>query len=98
MAALMVWIGLFTFTGYDLLSMLFTEAMSPVAEFDENEVRTIEWDDQGTPLILAMVVDSSSEALPTMDVHVRRVDGGAATTRESAAGRRFSDVRFCTFR
>lgn len=77
-ALLAMGLAAFAYTGYQALSSWALASTRAVAEFDEGEEKTLEWDEHATPLVLMLVVDSIDEQLPAMDVHVRTIDGGEA--------------------
>lgn len=94
---LLVAAALFGLTGYAFASVTFVKAVRSVAEFDEHELRTVSWDEKGTPFLLTLVEETEHGGLPSLDVQVRHVGGGAARTRErqgreSRFGRTFLHV------
>lgn len=75
-------VSAFGYTGYQFLSRWIFASTRAVAEFDEGEEKTLEWDEQATPLVLMLVVESPDEPLPAMDVHARTIDGGDVQTSQ----------------
>lgn len=95
--ALLIAVALFGLTGYAFASVTFVKAVRSVAEFDEHELRTVAWDEKGTPVLLTLVEETAHDGVPSVDVQVRHVGGGEARTRErqgreSRFGRTFLHV------